>query len=128
MKLRLLADENTSHRLVAACQQLQPEFPMVHISEWEKGAYLTVKDPALLMTLRECGLILVGFDRASMPMHAGHLTREGLGHAGVILFRREVPMSADGKQADWLVRFWEEAAGWDWADRIEYLPGSHPPC
>lgn len=37
MKLRLLADENTSHRLVAACQQLQPGFPMVHISEWEKG-------------------------------------------------------------------------------------------
>jgi hypothetical protein len=128
MKPRLLADENTSHRLVAACQQLQPGFPMVHISEWEKGAYLSVKDPALLMTLRECGLILVGFDRANMPMHAGNLTREGLGHAGVILFRRLIPMSAYGKPADLLVRYWEEAAGWDWADRIEYLPGSHPPC
>ena len=122
MKPRLLADENTSHRLVAACRQIDSGFPLVHISDWRDGAYLSVKDPALLMTLRESKMILVGFDRASIPMHAGELTREGLGHAGVILFRRTVSAVAYGKQARLLVDLWREAEDWDWADRIEYLP------
>jgi hypothetical protein len=74
------------------------------------------------MALREANSILVSFDRASLPMHAGALTREGLGHAGLILFRRSVSSVAFGKQAGLLVEFWREASGWDWADRIEYLP------
>ena len=122
MKARLLADENTSHRFVAACRRLEAGFPIIHIVGWRDGAYLSVKDPPLLMALRESGTILVGFDRASMPMHAGQLTREGLGHAGVILFRRSVCAVAYGKQARLLVSFWREAEDWDWADRIEYLP------
>lgn len=40
-------------------------------------------------------------------MHVGDLTRQGLGHAGIILFRRSVPAVA---------------TNWDWSDRIEYLP------
>ena len=122
MKARLLADENTSHRLISACRQIEPNFPIIHIAEWKEGAYLSAKDPALLMALREASLILVGFDRASLPMHAGVLTREGLGHAGVILFRRSVSSVAFGQQARLLVEFWHDAAEWDWADRIEYLP------
>jgi hypothetical protein len=122
LKPPLLADENTSHRLVSACRRIESAFPIIHISDWENGAYLSVKDPALLMTLREHGMILVGFDRASIPMHAGRLTREGVGHAGVILFRRSVPATAYGKQARLLVSLWRETADWDWADRIEYLP------
>ena len=122
MKLRLLADENTSHRLVSACRQIEATFPLIHISDWENGAYLSVKDPALLMTLREHEMILVGFDRASIPLHADTLTREGVGHAGVILFRRSVGTTAYGKQARLLVNLWNEGKNWDWADRIEYLP------
>lgn len=122
MKPRLLADENTSHRMVTACRRLERDFPLVHLSEWQAGAYLSVKDPALLMALREAGLVLVGFDRASLPLHAGQLTREGLGHAGVILYRRSVSQMDYGKQARLLVEFWREAQKWDWADRIEYLP------
>ena len=122
MKWRLMADENTSHRLVAACRQLEAGFPIIHISDWLEGSYLSVKDPQVLMALREAETILIGFDRASLPMHAGTLTRESLGHAGIILFRRSVSTVAYGKQARLLVNFWHEAADWDWADRIEYLP------
>jgi hypothetical protein len=122
MKLRLLADENTSHRLVSACRHIDAAFPIIHISDWKAGAYLSAKDPALLMTLREVNLVLVGFDRASMAMHAGALTREGLGHAGIILFRRSVPVVAYGRQAKLLVSLWREAERWEWADRIVYLP------
>lgn len=97
-------------------------FPLVHIADWQAGAYSSAKDPQLLMALREANLILVGFDSASLPMHAAALTREALGHAGIVLFRKVVPSVAFGKQARLLVEFWREAADWDWADRIEYLP------
>jgi hypothetical protein len=122
MKLRLLADENTSHRLVSACRHIDATFPIIHISDWKNGTYLSAKDPALLMTLREANLVLVGFDRASMAMHAGALTREGLGHAGIILFRRSVPVVAYGRQAKLLVSLGRETGDWEWADRIVYLP------
>ena len=122
MKLRLLVEENTSHRLVSACRRLEAAFPIIHLSDWTAGAYLSAKDPALLMTLREVNLVLVGFDRASMAMHAGALTREGLGHAGIILFRRSVPVVAYGRQAKLLVSLWREAERWEWADRIVSLP------
>ena len=125
--MRLLADENTSHRFVDACHRLLPNFPIIHISDWEGGAYLSVKDPALLMALRESAMILVSFDRASIPMHAGDLTREGLGHAGVILFRRSVSSIAYGSQARLLLEFWKAAADQDWSDRVEYLPRDHTP-
>jgi hypothetical protein len=122
VKARLLADENTSHQLVAACRHINPAFPILHISDWKDGAFLSAKDPALLMALYESEMVLVSFDRSSLPMHAGKLTREGLGHAGVILFRRSVPTLAYGKQARLLVSFWSDAETWEWADRIEYLP------
>jgi hypothetical protein len=122
LKVRLLSDENTSHRFVDACHRLLPNFPIIHISDWESGAYLSVKDPALLMALRESAMILVSFDRASIPMHAGDLTREGLGHAGVILFRRSVSSIAYGAQARLLLDFWKDTANQDWSDRVEYLP------
>jgi hypothetical protein len=32
MKPRLLGEETTSHKLVAACRRLRPGFPMVHIA------------------------------------------------------------------------------------------------
>ena len=124
MKPRLLADENTSHRFVTACRRIAADFPIIHISDWKAGAWLSAKDPALLMVLREVEIILVSFDRASISMHAGVLTREGLGHAGIILFQRSVSAVACGKQPRALVDFWSEAMDWDWADRIEYLPRS----
>jgi hypothetical protein len=89
-----------------------------------EGKHRISKDPVLLPILREHGLIIVSFDRRTMAMHAGQLTRAGSGHSGVILFRRSISQIDYGKQARLLVEFWREAKDWDWADRIEYLPGS----
>jgi len=122
--IHLLADENTSHRLVAACRRIQPGFPIAHIADWQAGACRSMHDSALLMTLRDHRMILVGFDRASMPLHAGTLTRQGVGHAGIILYRRSVSAVAYGQQARLLIELMNRACKehWDWADRIEYLP------
>jgi hypothetical protein len=118
----LVADAHLSRRMVAACLRLEPGFPIVHLADWMEGRHLISKDPALLPALREHGLVIVGFDRRTMAMHAGKLTREGAGHAGVILFRRSVSQMDYGKQSRLLVEFWREAKQWGWADRIEYLP------
>ncbi len=122
MNPRLLADENVSHHLVSACLKLQAGFPLVHIATWRGGACLQLKDPALLITLREERLILVNFDRSSLAYHAGTLTREGVGHSGIILFRRTVSALVYGVQARLLVEFWREASAWEWPDLVVYLP------
>lgn len=124
MKPRLLADENVSHRLVSACRRIEPALPIAHIADWRDGACLQLKDPALLMTLRDEDLILVSFDRSSLAHHAGVLTREGVGHSGVVLFRRSVSRIAYGIQARLLTGLWHDAAAWEWADRVVYLPQS----
>lgn len=82
------------------------------------------KDPQLLTAAKVHDLILVSFDRSTLAYEAGQLTKTGDGHAGVILFRRSVPRTAFGHQARLLTGFWLEAAGWDWADRVVYLPTS----
>lgn len=124
MPFRLLADENTSHRLVAACRNLLPEFPIVHIAAWQEGAWLGLDDAGLLNCCAESQLTLVGFDRATLPWHAGQLVRSGLDHAGLILFRRSVRSADYGRQASLLTAFWQESSGWDWQNRIVYLPKS----
>ena len=122
---QLLADENTSHRLVSACRRLVNEFPIVHIAGWEDGSWLGLDDAALLMSCAEAGLILVAFDRATLPWHAGQVLRAGESHGGLVLFRRTVRSTDYGHQARLLTDFWaHEAHAWDWFNRVVYLPKS----
>jgi hypothetical protein len=120
--IRLVADANLSRYFVAACLRLDQEFPIVHLADWIGGKHRFSKDPVLLEALREHRMVLVTFDRRTMAMHAGQLTRGSGGHSGVILFRRSVSQLDYGKQSRLVVEFWKEARDWDWADRIEYLP------
>ena len=120
--IRLVADENTSHRLISACRRLERDFPLIHITDWQEGRYCEAEDPLILQELRVERLILVSFDRRTIAMHAGELTRSGEGHSGAILFRRSVSQSDFGKQSRLLVELWREAADWDWSDRGQYLP------
>lgn len=120
--IRLVADANLSRRFVEACLRLDRDLPIVHLADWLEGRHRISKDPVLLEVLREQGMILITFDRRTVAMHAGQLTRSGGGHAGVILFRRSVSQMDYGKQSRLVVEFWKEAREWDWADRIEYLP------
>jgi hypothetical protein len=122
---RLLADENTSHRFVSACTRLLRDFPIVHIARWQDGSWLGLDDAGLLISCAEAGLVLVAFDRATLPWHAGQVLRAGENHGGLILFRRIVRSTNYGDQARLVTDFWlGEGRGWDWANRIVYLPKS----
>ena len=84
---------------------------------------LGLDDAALLMATAEAGLVLVAFDRATLPWHAGQVLRAGESHGGLILFRRTVRATNYGHQARLLTDFWvHEGYAWDWLDRIVYLP------
>jgi hypothetical protein len=125
MLFRLLADENTSHRLVSACQRLKDGFPIVHIATWQDGIWLGLDDPALLTACAEARLVLVAFDRATLAWHAGQLLRGGQDHAGLILFRGSVRSLDYGYQARLLTGFWhDEGSTWDWQNRVVYIPKS----
>ena len=125
MSYRLLADENTSHRLVSACQRLVSNFPIIHIAKWENGVWLGLDDTALLISCAEANLILVAFDRCTLAWHAGQLLRVGQDHAGVILFRGSVRTVDYGQQSRLLTGFWQnEGSAWDWHNRIVLLPKS----
>lgn len=125
MVFRLLADENTSRRLVSACRRLVTNFPIIHIAKWEQGAWLGLDDIALLISCADAKLVLVAFDRATLAWHAGQLLRSGQHHAGVILFRGTVRTVDYGYQSRLLTGFWQnESSAWDWQNRIVYLPKS----
>ena len=125
MPFRLLADENTSHRLVSSCRRLAPQFSIDHIATWQDGAWLGLDDAALLISCADARLVLVAFDRATLPWHAGQLLRAGHDHGGIILFRRTVRSTDYGHQARLLTGFWDhEGSAWDWLNRIVYLPKS----
>jgi len=122
---RLLADENTSHRFVAACQRLVADFPILHLAHWEGGSWLGLDDSALLIACGEHRVVLVAFDRATLPWHAGQVLRAGENHGGLVLFRRAVRSADYGHQARLLTAFWrEDGHAWDWINRIVYLPKS----
>ena len=125
MAPRLLADENISHRLVSAGQRTVPDFPIVHIANWEDGIWPGLDDSALLTCCFEADLVLVAFDRCTLAWHAGQLIRSGQDHAGLILFRGTVRSSDYGYQARLLTEFWgAEGGSWGWRNRIVYLPRS----
>jgi hypothetical protein len=51
--------------------------------------------------------------------------RAGENHGGLILFRRTVRSTNDGDQSRLVTDFWfREGHGWDWTNRIVYLPKS----
>jgi len=121
MTPRLLADENTSHRLIAACRRLQASFPIVHIATHNK-AWCGLDDDDLLDACLKARLILVAHDRRTLGQAALRAIRTRAGHAGIILFRGFIRQSDFGAQSRALCAFWKQSQDWDWFNRMAYIP------
>lgn len=121
---RLLADENCGLALVPASRRLERGFPI----EPFRREWLGFHDAELLDACLAAGLVLVAHDRRTMANHSTDAIRDRDGHAGIILFRRFVRQNDYGRQARLLVDFWKEAGGWDWRNRLVYLPANTPPA
>jgi hypothetical protein len=99
--------------------------PIVHIATWQGGSWLGFDYIALLLCCAEASLVLVAFDRATLPRHAGQLLRAGHDYAGLVLFRGTVRSTDYGQQSRLLTGFWaREGSAWDWLNRVVYLPRS----
>ncbi len=110
---------------MSACTRLRRDFPIIHIARWQDGSWLGLDDAGLLISCAEAGLVLVAFDRATLPWHAGQVVRAGEDHGGLILFRRTVQSTNYGDQARLVNDFWfGEGRRWDWTNRIVYVPKS----
>jgi len=95
------------------------------LANWQDGAWLGLDAAALLISSAQAGPVLVAFDRATLPWHAGQVLRAGEHHAGLVLFRRTVRSTAHGDRARLLTDFWaHEGQTWEWVNRIIYLPKS----
>jgi hypothetical protein len=125
MKPRLLADENTSHHLISACRRLRADFPIEHIAT-ARVRWLGMNDDDLLDACLPAGCVLVAHDRRTLADAAGRASRYRSGHAGLILFRRFIRQSDFGAQSRALCKLWNEAASWDWRNRIVYIPIKTP--
>jgi hypothetical protein len=49
---------------------LVQEFPIAHIASWQHESWLGLDDAALLIACAEVSLVLVAFDRATLPWHS----------------------------------------------------------
>ena len=125
MTPRLLADENTSHQLVAACQRLQPGFPIVHLAAHSKD-WCGLNDDDLLDACLAARLTLVAHDRRTLGDAALRAIRARAGHAGIILFRGFIRQADFGAQSRALCAFWSESKEWDWFNRMAYVPVNAP--
>jgi hypothetical protein len=80
---------------------------------------------SLFIPPAEFGLVLVAFDRATLPWHAGQVIRSSESHGGLILFRRTVRSTNFGEQARLLTEFRaDEGHARDWLNHFVYLPRS----
>lgn len=69
--------------------------------------------------------VLVAFDRATLPWHAGQVLRAGESHGGLILFRGTVRGTNYGDQARLLTEFWLETSVPIWQVRFDFaLPAA----
>ena len=112
MSVRLLGDENTSHKLVRACERLLPDFPLVHIATHKPG-WLGYNDDDLLDACLENSLILVAHDRRTLGV-AMHPANNGdtvpVAYSGVVTVHcgtnavlPDAPLKADPTQAGCVV-------------------------
>ena len=77
------------------------------------------------MACADARMVLVAFDRATLPWHAGQVLRAGDSHGGLALFRRTVRSIDHGHQARLITGSWrDEGHAWDWLNRVVYLPKS----
>jgi hypothetical protein len=126
MRPRLLADENTSHKLIAACQRLRVAFPIVHIATYNNKGWCGFNDDDLLDACLADRLILVAHDRRTPGDAALRAIRARAGHAGIILFRGFIRQGDFGAQSRALCAFWTQSEDWDWFNRMAYIPVETP--
>jgi Domain of unknown function (DUF5615) len=122
MSLRLLLDEQISPVVAAQLLAKRAEISIQSIHHWRSGDLLGRADRLLLEAAAGDGLTLVTYDLATIPTLLVALAAAGESHAGIIFVDdRSIGSSDFGRLVAALLALWEQAADWEWEDRVVFL-------
>jgi hypothetical protein len=118
--LKFLLDEHISPSVAAGLRRVKAS--VTSMPEWENGAFLGQDDATCLREAAAQGLVLVTYDRRTIPPLLKLWAETGYSHAGVIFVDEKTISPADiGGLVRALTMLVKEAGTWDWTDRVCFL-------
>jgi hypothetical protein len=120
--LKLLLDEQISPE-VAGWFRGRHEKPVVlSLAEWEEGRFMGQTDELLLKEAAAQKLTPVTYDRKTIPPLLKSWAEAERDHGGVVFVdNKTIPSSDFGGLIQALHKLFQEAAKWDWTNRICFL-------
>jgi hypothetical protein len=120
--LKLLLDEHISPDVAEGLHRKQKSFPVTCLAEWEHGHFMGLADDVLLMEAATQKLTLVTYDRRTIPPLLKAWSEAGRDHGGIIFVdEKTIPPSDIGGLVKSLNMLFDDAAKWDWNNRVCFL-------
>lgn len=120
--LKLLLDEHISPEVASGLRLRGRAIVVYAMVKWEGGNFLGQEDSACLREAAAQGLILVTYDRRTIPPLLKSWAEEERPHGGVIFVDEKTISPADIGGLVWaLAKLQKEAGNWDWTNRISFL-------
>jgi hypothetical protein len=120
--LKLLLDEHISPDVANGLRRRNRAIEICYMVEWEDGYFLGQEDSACLREAATQGLMLVTYDRRTIPPLLKTWAEEGRTHGGVVFVDEKTISPADIGGLVWaLTRLARETGNWDWTNRIYFL-------
>lgn len=114
-----LLDACTPHSLADALRGMEPSIE-IHLIGVAGLPPRSTKDPDILAFAETRGMLLVTFDKRTMPRHIADHLASGRHTAGVLMITsRDLPQQ---KVAEDLLLVWTCDTAEDWIDKSDYLP------
>jgi len=120
--LKLVLDEHISPRVAKGLRRRNRLLTVHCMASWENGRFLGQDDSACLEHAAEQGLILVTYDRRTIPPLLKDWAEAGREYGGVIFIDEKTISPSDiGGQVRALSKLARESANWDWTNRTCFL-------
>jgi hypothetical protein len=120
--LKLLLDEHISPDVANGLRRRNRAIEIRYLVEWEDGYFLGQQDSACLREAATQGLMLVTYDRRTIPPLLKTWADEERTHGGVVFVDEKTISPADFGGLVWaLTRLARETRNWDWPNRIYFV-------
>jgi hypothetical protein len=120
--LKLLLDEHISPDVAEWFRGRHDKLVVLSLAEWEEGRFLGQADELLLKEAAAQKLTLVTYDRKTIPPLLKAWAEADRVHGGVVFVdNKTIPSSDFGGLIRALQKLFQEAAKWDWTNRICFL-------
>jgi hypothetical protein len=124
--LKLLLDEHISPDVANGLRRRNRSLVVHWMAEWESSDFIGKEDFACLLEAAKQRLILVTYDRRTIPSLLKLWAEEQRSHGGVIFVDEKTISPADiGGLVRALNQLSKETGKWDWTDRVYFLRRQH---